>query len=243
MIERFVDRIPLTTNKIESNLKYLKRGKISFDLDAITQATFHKALTNLSLKLGLIKPISKHQMITYWELKKISESHGISVEESLDFSKSAWNNDLVYRTSPVMPGITSLLKVLRDIEFPHIFISSRPADFLTTTQEWFAKRFDWIPPEDIKICRPSDMHGGIYKASQIELYQVGLHIEDATEEVTEIAARTRAKQLVLPQPWNILDARNGVNVRVLGNYSEHAGSWPVLKFLASDECKSFFELN
>lgn len=243
MPERFVDKAPITAKRIEKNLQALQGRPISLDIDAVTQATFYGALITLSRKLELVNPIRKHQMITYWELKKISERHLIPPDESLEFSKSAWNNVPVYKESPRMPGITSLLKILHDIDYPHLFISSRPTDFLATTHEWFGKYFKWIDSEAIIIARPDHMSGEVFKTSEVLSRGVGLHIEDSPEEALAIAAGTTAKVLVVPQPWNTTHLFDHARTKYLGPYNESAGSWPVLKFLASNEAYDFLLQN
>lgn len=233
------ERYPNVINSFKDNLAYLNGGLLSMDLDAVVQATYVKALNHASH--GLKKVIDKNQLISYWELDNISRINGIPAEKSLEFTKGVYNRYDVYRSSPQMPGIKSLLEILNEIEVPYVFISSRPPEFIDATRSWFAEIFPWVPPENIILGRREGMTGGEFKSGVINNWNVVLHIEDATEEANEIVRNTPAKVLMVPQPWNVDEIIEDPKVKYLGPYTDTSGVWPVIRFLSSNEAKLFLQ--
>lgn len=190
---------------------------------------------------GLKAVISKDQLTSYWELVKIVERYGIPECESLEYAKRAWNDHEVYRKSPPVPGAKSLLKILHELAIPHVFISSRPPNFLYTTREWFAESMPWVDPETVILGRKEGISGAEFKAAVVNKLNIRLHIEDTMEEALGVAEATPAKVLIVPQPWNLNEATNNPNIKILGPYSETSGVWPVLRFLSSKEAAFFLQ--
>lgn len=223
-----VERIPALTTAITENLKPLKGGAVGIDIDAVTQATFILALNYVSHDFK--KVILKENLRSYWELASIAEANGISADKAVEYAKNAWNRHEVYLNSPIMPGITPLIEIFESAGFPYFFISSRPPEFLETTQKWFAKKFPWVKKQNIILGR---------KIEAIKEHGIALHIEDAPEEALNIIHKTLARVLLVPQPWNLRERIDNPRIRQLGPYSDTAGVWPVLRFLASPNAKEF----
>ena len=158
----------------------------------------------------------------------------------MEFSKGAWNNDDVYRNAPEMHGARTLLEVFNELKVPYVFISSRPVEFEDVTREWFKNTFPLVPSGNIILGRKEGVHGGDFKAQMIQKFGVGLHIEDAMEEAVIIADTAKIPVLVVPQPWNAQEDVDHVRIKLLGEYSQYAGTWPVLRFLAKKEARDFF---
>lgn len=232
------ERAPHLLNIVSENLKFLEDRAVGIDIDGTTQATYILALKKASLGIG--KVISKDHLKSYWELSKIAESYGMSKEEALSFNLSAWNHNDVYLNAPEMLGIRSLLEVFNEIKIPYFFISSRPAEFDMVTKEWFKKTLPWIPAENIILGRKDGVHGGDFKAEMIKKYNVGLFIEDATEEAVVIADKGKIPVLLVPQPWNDNDKIYNQRMKHLGDYDPLAGAWPILRFLVKNDAKVFF---
>jgi hypothetical protein len=236
----FVEKFPLIANLIAENLQALDGGMIGIDIDAVTQATYTLALRNVSRRLGLQSVIPKERLTSYWELVKIAQHYGIAEDEALEYARSSWNDHEVYQNSPAMPGIRSLLEIFRYVQIPHIFISSRPPEFLETTQIWFGMTFPWINLESIILGRAEGMSGGEFKTGAVKKYGVVLHLEDAPEEAIPIVEQTSARVILVPQPWNLQEEISHPQIKTLTrHYSEVAGVWPVLRFLASPEARDF----
>lgn len=124
LINYYNERYPVLINKISENLDCLGDGEISLDIDAVTQATYSEALLWASHKLG--KYIRKDQLLTYWELGTIAQKNGISIEDTYEFTRQAFNQDRVFRKSKVIYGIKSLLAVLTAAKRKYLFSSARP---------------------------------------------------------------------------------------------------------------------
>jgi len=210
---------------------------IGIDIDATTQATYILALRKVSQTIG--KVVLHEHLKTYWELANIAEKNGMTADKAMAFSKSAWNDDNVYRNAPEMPGARTLLEAFNELKIPYIFISSRPVEFESVTREWFKNTFPWVPAENIVLGRKERVNGGDFKAKTVQKFGVGLFIEDAMEDAMVIADKAKVPVLVVPQPWNTQE--DGYNrIKLLGEYSQHPGTWPVLRFLLSKEAKDFF---
>ena len=139
------ERCPHIFSKVSENLKLLRGGSIGIDIDAVTQATFYLALNRVSHQLR--KVTDKSELITYWEFANIGKRNGIPEHEAMEFARGAWNNEEVYSNAPLMPGISTLLELFREMNVPHFFISSRPVKFADTTYKWFEKT---LPQEKIE---------------------------------------------------------------------------------------------
>jgi len=226
----FIERFSPIINPIAENLKVLD-GIIGLDIDAVTQATYIRALAKVSRELGLRSVIAKERITDYWGLVKIIQHYGVSEEAAWKLARGAWNTESVFLESPPMPGISSLLKIFRDLEMPYVFISSRPAEFLNVTQTWFAKTFPWVNPENIILGRK--------KPEVVKEYNVGLHLEDSAEEALAIVRESSAKVILIPQPWNLSDDTFHPQIERVGPYSQLAGVWPAIRFLASHGAKDF----
>ncbi|OGM11487.1 hypothetical protein A2Z22_00355 [Candidatus Woesebacteria bacterium RBG_16_34_12] len=239
----YIERAPIISAAVGENLKILKGGLVGLDIDAVTQATIYKALDYASLKLN--RTIVMDELTDYWKLASMAIKNGMSEEEAYSFAKIAFNRNEVYQFSPRVPGIASLLKIFRDLEIPHVSISSRPSEFLDITKKWFFENFPWIDPKNIIMDRPRGMPGGDYKASVIEKEGVLLHIDDALEEVEIIVDKTRACILMPSLPWNIHKEVNHPRIKKVGNVSisNSPNVWPVISFLASSEAKQFLNLS
>lgn len=232
-----VERNSRVATAIAENLKVLKDSAVSIDIDAVTQATFILALNHASHELK--KVVLKEKLTDYWELANIARANGVSDEKALGFAKNAWNRHDVYLNSPTMPGIATLLEIFNGIDIPYFFISSRPVEFLKTTHAWFAKMFPRVKEENIVLGRPEGVSGGVFKSAEIRKRRILLHLEDALEEASIIVDKTPAGVLVIPQPWNVSEKTDNPRIKQLGPYSDTAGVWPVIRFLASHEAKEF----
>lgn len=224
--------------KIAENLELLNGRGVAFDIDAVTQATYVLALRGVSERFGRV--VSKEELVDYWYLAKIAMQHGIPQAESLEFARGAWNRHDVYLNSPPMPGIGTVLEVFAKAGVFPKFISSRPEEFLDTSREWFKNTFPgMVKPEDIILGRKEGMSGGQFKSDMAKKYGIGLFVEDAPEEAIAIA-ESGVRVLIVPQPWNIQQKIDHPNVKHLGEYLDSMdGSWPILRFLLSQEAKSF----
>jgi hypothetical protein len=110
---------------------------------------------------------------------------------------------------------------------------------LEATREWFARELPWVKPENIILGRKEGMAGGDFKSDMINRFGVALHIEDAVEEAKTIAQETRARVLIVPQPWNDHDRFLHPRIKYLGESSCSNGSWSVIRFLSSPQAKDF----
>lgn len=235
--EMLKERAPNYLRRVEKNLSCLDGGLVGVDIDGVIQASYVNALHKVSHHLRAA--VSKHQLITYWELVKIVSDHGIEGSMALKFAKDAWNERSVFLNSPLMPGASTLLETLHEIQVPHIIVSSRPPEFLDETMEWFDSNFPWIKADNIVLGRDKGMTGGEFKRSVVEKFGIKVHIEDAYEEALEIANKTPARVLLVPQPWNANEHINHPRIKFLGPYDDNVGVWPVMRFLASSEAWSF----
>ncbi len=222
---------------VSENLKLLDGGVVGIDIDAVTQATHTLALKNASRELGKI--ILKEHITSYWELANIAVASGMPEQEVMNFARRVWNQPDVYLNSPAVPGIKTLLQVFNEAGTDYIFVSSRPTEFEETTREWFRKTFPWVDDQNIILWRKEHGVGGNFKAKIIKDYGIKLHIEDAMEEAVVIARLTDVSIIIVPQPWNIREKTTELRIKQLEGYSDTAGVWPVLKFLASREAKDF----
>ncbi|HLE48559.1 MAG TPA: hypothetical protein VI819_00795 [Patescibacteria group bacterium] len=237
----YKERYPLTTGNISENLLLIESGKISFDIDAVAQGTFVKALNNASHIFK--KVIFKSDLKTYWELDKIARANGIAESDSMRFTKSLWNTHDTYADSPKVYGFDSMLRMVNEIskseDLNYYFISSRPPEFLETTQNWFLQKYPFVNTENIKLGRPKGMSGGIYKSMMINQFDIGLHFEDVVDEALEIVKYTNCKVIIVPQPWNINELTESPRIKRLDTYSYFSGVWPVLRFLSSPQARQF----
>ena len=232
------EKYPFTFKNISENLKLLKGGLVSFDIDAVTQQT-----SDLSLKKAshiLKKYITISDIVKYWGLKDIAAKNGMNEKEALEFSLYCWNDHSVYSGSPVLPGTLTLLRLFEEARIPYMFISSRPTEFKLTTKRWFEKNLPWVDPKNIIVERVGAAFGGSYKSDMINKYGVVLHIEDAVEEARAIAQETSAKVIIVPQPWNQSGRFFHPNIKYLGEF-RYSGTFPLIKFLASDNAKDFLD--
>ncbi len=181
----------------------------------------------------------KEELVTYWELVEICKKEGVDPSKAHDFAKGLWNNRNVYRDAPEVPGSKSLLRILKAIEQPIIFVSSRPDVFIDTTNTWFNSTFPWIGNKDIYLGRQHSQEGGVYKSGVIQALNVQLHFEDALEEAKDIISSTEAKVIIVPQPWNLVCDFESQKMKTFSSYSADAGMWPVIRFLASPEAAEF----
>lgn len=234
---KFENLYPNVYRKVSENLKLLDGQLITFDIDAVTQATYMLALNGVSHKFG--KAIHRDELVSYWELTNIAQKNGCGPEEALQVALSAWNNDHVYVDSPDMPGISPLFRFLTEAGQPYKFVSSRPKEFLNVTKIFFEKTFPWIDTNNIILGRNEGEHGGDFKARMLNELGAVLHIEDALDEAKTIVDSTKAKVLIVPQPWNESGRFDNSNVKYLGHYYDNKYSWPLIKFLASDEAREF----
>src|SRR4030042_2457549 len=233
------ERAPHLLNVVSENLNFLNGRSVGIDIDAVTQATYILALRNVSRAFG--KVVLKEEIKTYWGLVDIVEKNGVSKDRSLDYAKEAWNNNEVYSKSPEMPGIRALLEVFNEIKVPYKFFSARPPGFKSVTKSFFKEKFPWVPNKNIILGRKEGVSGGLFKALMIKKHNVGLFIEDAPEEAEEIVKYAQIPVLIVPQPWNAQENITHPMIRLLGKYSERDGTWPVLRFLAGKDAKSFFD--
>lgn len=238
----YKERYPNVFETFSENMKLLNGKAVGIDIDAVTQATYILALNKASYDIGKI--IQRDDLKTYWELAEIAKKNGIAPEKAKDFALSAWNNDYVYSNAPVMPGIKDLLQMFDEASVQYLHISSRPVEFLDTTRNFFKNNFpfknaDKYLSENIILGRIDGVSGGVFKAEMINKYNVGLFIEDATEEAEIIVKNTNAKVIIVPQPWNETERFEHPRIKYLGSYKESNGSWSVLKFLASSEANKF----
>ncbi len=234
---QFKDRYPRIYSRLSENIRLLNGGTVSFDIDAVTQATWSIALTGVSHKIG--KSLAINDLVTYWELKNIVKNHGFDEAAALQVALTAWNNENVYLNSPTMPGISTLLRMFNEIGVSYKFISSRPTEFADVTKVFFNKAFPWVDPKNIILGRKDGEHGGDFKARMIKELGVVLHVEDALEEARVIIRDTNAKVLVVPQPWNENGRFEDPKIKYLGHHAEGKYSWTVLRFLAGNEVRSF----
>lgn len=234
---KFENLYPNVFKNLSENLKLLNGQLITFDIDGVTQATYTLALNGVSHKFN--KAIHRDDLTSYWELVNIAQNNGYGPEKAWEVAKSAWNKDGVYLNSPDMPGISTLFRFLTEVGQPYKFVSSRPKEFLEVTKIFFEKTFPWIDTNNIILGRNEDEHGGDFKARMLNELGAVLHIEDALDEAKTIVDSTKAKVLVVSQPWNESGRFDNSNVKYLGHYYENRYSWPVIKFLASDEAKRF----
>jgi len=229
---------------VAENLKSLNGNPIGIDIDGVTQATYFLALNHAAHNLKMIKPPLVKNLIGYWELINIVQANGMSDrDQATKYAKALWNNDNVYLRSPAMLGITTLLKIFNEVHLPYIFISSRPVEFLSVTQEWFAQTLPWVKSEDVILGRPEEVSGGYFKAAMITKHRVLLHIEDGLEEAQEIVEKTPAGVIIVPQPWNIGQRINHPRIKQFRpqEYEVTKGIWPVIKFLASSDARTFLQ--
>ena len=226
---------------VSENLSYLNSGTVSLDIDAVTQATYVLALNKVGHILG--KAVHKEQLITYWELANIARLNGIPEDKTMDFARSAWNDENVYLNAPVMPGILTLLNIFNEVGTPYIFISSRPAEFEEVTKKWFSQNIPFVKSESIILGRQEGVSGGDFKSRMIKEFGVVLHIEDAVEEAVKIVEATPAKIIIVPQPWNEARTIQHPRIKYLGNHIETKGVWPVVRYLASNEARNFLALS
>lgn len=234
---KFESLYPNVFKNLTENLKLLNERPITFDIDAVTQATYVLALNTASRRLRKI--IHRDELTSYWELTNIVQKNGYSKDEALKIALSAWNNDIVYLNSPKMSGISTLFKFLSEINYPYKFVSSRPKEFLNATRMYFQQNFPWIDRDNIILGRNDGEHGGDFKARILSELGTALHVEDALDEAKIIAESTCSKVLIVPQPWNESDRLDNANIKYLGHFYENNDSWPVIKFLASEEAKNF----
>lgn len=233
----FIERAPKVANAIARNLGVLNGKTVSIDLDGVVQATWTRAILGANKAFGTA--YTRDDLVSYWEMVNLVRKNGVPEENCLEHAKSLWNNDSVYSLSPEVPGIGILLKILKDINSPVIFNSSRPSEFYKVTCEWFAGKFPWIDPDAIIMQRPDGMSGEEYKPRVVREKNVGLHIEDAASEAEAIALGTSAKVILVPYPWNIGTRVDNANVMQLEGYSDASGVWPVIRFLASPQARDF----
>ncbi len=232
-----IERSPHLVTKVSESLKFLEGRKIGLDIDAVTQATFILGLRNASEHLR--KVILKEWLTTYWQLANIAKENGIPEADAMSFAKGVWNRHDVYLNAPPMPGIKTLLETFDKIGVSYVFISSRPVEFLDTTREWFRNTFPQVKGENIILGRAEGMTGGKFKADTARSLNLGLFIEDAPEEAVVIAG-AGIPVLLVPQPWNANEKIDSPLIKRLGDYDHTAGTWPVLRFLATSEAKEFF---
>jgi uncharacterized HAD superfamily protein len=236
----YKERYPNVLETFSENMKLLSGKAVGIDIDAVTQATYILALNKASYGIGKI--IQREDLKTYWELAEIAKKNGIAPEKAIEFALSAWNDDYVYANAPVMPGITDLLQMFNEVSVPYLHISSRPVEFLDTTKKFFENAFfPFINSENIILGRKEGVSGGDFKAEMINKYNVGLFIEDSTEEAEIIVKNTDAKVIIVPQPWNEKVRFEHPRIKYLGSYKESNGSWSVLRFLASKEANKFLD--
>lgn len=233
------EKYPVVFNRISENLKFLNGGMVSLDIDAVTQKTYALALNNASHFLG--KNISVEEVNKYWGLIDIAVKNGINKEDAQIFARTAWNNHQVYSYSPIMEGSLNLLRIFNEACVPYMFISSRPTEFKADTKRWFENNLPWVDPNSIIVERFGSADGGAYKADIINKYGIVLHIEDALEEAKTIVEETGSKVIVVPQPWNDHDQFIHPNIKYLGKFDYSEGTYPVIKFLASDSAKDFLD--
>lgn len=231
------EKYPHVFTNLTENLKLLD-GIVSFDIDAVTQATYVLALNKVSHDLG--KVVHKEDLTTYWELANIvAKEKELDQAPAMEYAKGVWNSAEVYSNAPEMHGVTHLFKMLNEAEIPHVFISSRPIEFYDDTRKWFAQKFPWIDPENIILGRKEGMAGGDFKSGMVNKLGVALHIEDAVEEAKIIVQETSAHVLIIPQPWNDDGRFIHPRIKYLGKSSYSNGSWPVIRFLSSSQAKDF----
>lgn len=242
---RFCDRIasmlkeqaPHLISAVSENLRLID-GAIGIDIDGVVQASSVLALRNASERVKQV--ILRDHVTSYWELVNVGKQHGMTDLEAIEFATSSYNNHDVYLNAPLMAGIKPFLEILQIIKKPHLFGSARPVEFAQTTKDMFARKLPWIKPESIFLGRKEWMSGGEYKSSLINNYGIGLYIEDSIAEANEMARRTDALILLVPQPWNKNEKiENTKRVHRLGEYDENAESWPILRFLATREARKF----
>lgn len=227
---------------IERNLSYIEGGLVALDIDNVTQSTCTKAFNKASYKLNV--QIFKEQITNYWKLKEIAEANGIPTDKSLSFAKNAYNDDQVYRESSEMPGMRSLLKIFGN-KIPYIFYSARPIEYIDVTQDWFGKKFPFVDFEKINIGRKKGTSGGLYKSSIVKEKNIKLCLDDSIEETLEIAANTRAKSIIVPQPWNMLDQVNHPQIKYVTDFIESENDistiWPIIRFLKDNSAADFLK--
>jgi len=233
----YIERCPAIRNKISRNLEKLGVPlKISFDIDGVVQATFQQALLWASHRLK--NSIDLEQLVTYWGLNEISRKFRLSEKDAHDSTRNAFNREEVFLNSPPLPGARSILGIFQELGIPYVFISSRPADFLEATGNWFAKEFPWIDRNNIFLRREEGESGGSFKSRVIVSQGVLLHFDDSMEDAQEIVRRTQAKIVIVPQPRNryitLEPEEHSTRILNLRFNSKKTNLWAAMEFLTSD---------
>lgn len=231
------ERYPHLTNNLRENLKVLNGGVISFDIDAVTQATCFAVARRASHEFK--KEINRADLKTYTEMASIAERHGMCPDDAIEYARRVWNNDDLYLNSPPNAGMTSLLKLLYEVDYPHVFITSRAVEFRSVTEAFFRNKFPWIEPKNIIMGKAHHEPGGLFKSEMIKRNNVALHIEDCLEEAEIIVDKTSARLIIIPQPWNENFKIEHPRIKYLGSHLDSSGSWPLVRFLTSQSAKEF----
>ncbi len=171
-----------------------KMGNISFDIDGVIVYSVMDALDVVNKRLKTkyqLKDIKKPFQMTEW-LKQDPK-----VEDPRKEDIELWNSWRVLSKARMIPGAYMVCKMLHNLDHPHLFITSRPAQTRPSTYHWFHKNLPWVTTDQIKMQNNGNEINPDFKVNQIIENSIDLHFEDSLEHAAQIINETEKTRVVL----------------------------------------------
>ncbi|MBI3397138.1 HAD family hydrolase [Candidatus Woesebacteria bacterium] len=181
-----------------TSIDILRSLILSFDIDGVVVHTAPRAVRLFNYRFNQHRQLS--DLTTFMRMadwiKEVSD--GDSIKESMKI----WNDADVLGGSPPVPGAIAVLDHLRRRNIQPFFITSRPANTKDVTLRWFRSWLPWV--DEGRILMRSGPESGLkFKTRTIKEFGVGIHFEDSLEQATDIAGVTKARVILVNQPWNL----------------------------------------
>lgn len=185
--------------KLDEITKTLRNKKVSFDIDGVEVFSAEKAILNFNLTFDTNYVVD--DLTTYWRIIDLVAKADPSIKNPKQFAIDLWNNDFVFGTSEPVSGAWLLSSYLDQHGIKSNRITMRPSFAKQVTLDWYEAKMPWVDPKSIFI-QVGDTHDKNFKINTIKKLGIDIHFEDSVEEAEAIVAKTKAKVVLVPHPWN-----------------------------------------
>jgi hypothetical protein len=187
-------------NKCANTVKFLKDRGYSRDCDSTDAFSEELAMKLLKAEYGSHPDIgnkriedlkSRYDMLIWLE--------GMGVKNPHDKAIGYWNSDKLSLLRP-LPGALIISNYLMNEGLEIKRITHRPSRVRKQTIKWYRETMG--VDEHLVFMTDRDEISRDLKQRIIEKYRIGVHEDDAQEELERIIIDTDALTVLVPRPWN-----------------------------------------
>lgn len=181
---------------------YLRKVGVGFDIDGTDVFSLELAINRYNEKYPgdkkKLSDVKQIHAISDWVKKR----EAMDEKTAWDISSKIWNNKYVLTKALPVPGATLLNNYLYSQDVIPWRITSRPSFTKKWTYEWYGYWMPWVAEESILIQTNSAEVNSDFKIAKVKEH-VGVFFEDIPAHAVEIANKTNALVVMIPQLYNL----------------------------------------